>query len=668
MEKLLYGVAYYDEYMPYDRLEKDIEMMKEAGINTVRIAESTWSTLEPQNGVFNFYHIDRVLEAMYKANINVIIGTPTYAIPTWMVKEHPNVLAKTPNGQNKYGPRQNMDITNPSYLFYSERIIRKLMEHVKDHPAVIGYQADNETKYYETCGDNVQLLFVKYVKEKFNNDLSQLNKSFGLDYWSNRINSWEDFPSVEGTINASLSSEFAQFQRKLVTDFLTWQVDIINEYKKEHQFVTQNFDFDWRGYSYGVQSYVNHFEASKPFDTVSVDIYHPTQDELTGIEISFCGDLARTLKNKNYFVMETEAQGFAAWVPYEGQLRLQAFSHIASGASMVAYWHWHSIHNSAETFWKGLLSHDFEPNPTYIEAKTIGKDFERLSNKLVNLKADNKVALLVDNHSLTSLNAFKWFTGGLDYNDYARVMYDSMYNLNINCDIIDTTCQDIEKYSLILVPPLYSSSDDFLNKLNSYIKNGGNVIFGMRSGFCDENVKVRHSIQPGIIREACGVSYSQFVFGKDTKLNNEVFKDKNNELNTNSWIELLTLDTAKTLASFDHHEWKKYSAITTNNYGNGNAIYIGCFPSMSTMKNILNYALDNFQISLDKENFEFPLISKKLINKDGKIVRFYFNYSKEKISFNYKNENGIEIIENNKVNKNTELLIDPWGFKIIEEV
>lgn len=668
MEKLLYGVAYYDEYMPYDRLEKDIEMMKEAGINTVRIAESTWSTLEPQNGVFNFYHIDRVLEAMYKANINVIIGTPTYAIPTWMVKEHPNVLAKTPNGQNKYGPRQNMDITNPSYLFYSERIIRKLMEHVKDHPAVIGYQADNETKYYETCGDNVQLLFVKYVKEKFNNDLSQLNKSFGLDYWSNRINSWEDFPSVEGTINASLSSEFAQFQRKLVTDFLTWQVDIINEYKKEHQFVTQNFDFDWRGYSYGVQSYVNHFEASKPFDTVSVDIYHPTQDELTGIEISFCGDLARTLKNKNYFVMETEAQGFAAWVPYEGQLRLQAFSHIASGASMVAYWHWHSIHNSAETFWKGLLSHDFEPNPTYLEAKTIGKDFERLSNKLVNLKSDNKVALLVDNHSLTSLNAFKWFTGGLDYNDYARVMYDSMYNLNINCDIIDTTCQDIEKYSLILVPPLYSSSDEFLNKLNSYIKNGGNVIFGMRSGFCDENVKVRHSIQPGIIREACGVSYSQFVFGKDTKLNNEVFKDKNNELNTNSWIELLTLDTAKTLASFDHHEWKKYSAITTNNYGNGNAIYIGCFPSMSTMKNILNYALDNFQISLDKENFEFPLISKKLINKDGKIVRFYFNYSKEKISFNYKKENGIEIVENNKVNKNTELLIDPWGFKIIEEV
>lgn len=668
MEKLLYGVAYYDEYMPYDRLDKDIEMMKEAGINTVRIAESTWSTLEPQNGTFNFYHIDRVLEAMHKANIKVIIGTPTYAIPTWMVKEHPNVLAKTPNGQNKYGIRQNMDITNPSYLFYSERIIRKLMEHVKDHPSIIGYQADNETKYYDTCGENVQLLFVKYIKDKFNNDLDKLNKSFGLDYWSNRINAWEDFPSVEGTINSSLSSEFAQFQRKLVTDFLTWQVNIINEYKKEGQFVTQNFDFDWRGYSYGVQSYVNHFEASKPFDIVSIDVYHPSQDELTGTEISFCGDTARTLKDKNYYVMETEAQGFAGWVPYEGQLRLQAFSHVASGASMIAYWHWHSIHNSFETFWKGLLSHDFEPNATYNEAKTIGKDFERLSSNLMNLKVENKVALLVDNHSLTSLNSFKYFTGGLDYNDYTRTMYDSMYRMNISCDIIDTTFENIEKYSLIVVPPLYSVSDEYLLKLNKFIKNGGNVIFGMRSGFCDENVKVRNSIQPGIIKEACGVSYNQFVFAKNTKIESNIFESSDNVLDSRYWIELLEAESATVLAKFDHHEWNKYAAVTSNSYGAGNVIYMGCLPTLGIMQNILSYALDNFNLSIAKENFEFPLISKKSINKDGKALRFYFNYSKDKLNFKYVQKNGIELIDNIEIENNTELSIEPWGVKIIEEI
>lgn len=372
MKKLLYGVAYYDEYMPYDRLDQDIQMMKDAGINVVRIAESTWSTHEPQNGVFDFTSVDRVLDAMHKAGIEVIVGTPTYAVPTWLVKEHPDVLATTPQGPGKYGARQIMDITNPVYLFHAERIIRKLIGRVSQHPAVIGFQTDNETKHYHTSGPNVQLQFVKYLRERFES-LEELNRKFGLDYWSNRINSWEDFPSVVGTINGSLGAAFSQFQRKLVTDFLAWQVALVNEYKREDQFVTQNFDFEWRGHSFGVQPDVDHFAASQAFDVTGVDIYHPSQDDLTGIEISFGGDVARSTKNNNYLVLETEAQAFTHWVPYPGQLRLQAFSHLASGANMVAYWHWHSIHNSFETYWKGLLSHDFEPNPVYEEAQTIGR-------------------------------------------------------------------------------------------------------------------------------------------------------------------------------------------------------------------------------------------------------------------------------------------------------
>jgi beta-galactosidase len=100
MEKLLYGVAYYDEYMPYDRIDKDVEMMKKANINVVRIAESTWATMEPHDGEFNFYHIDRVLEAMSKAGISVIIGTPTYAFPSWLAKKYPDILAETKDGRN----------------------------------------------------------------------------------------------------------------------------------------------------------------------------------------------------------------------------------------------------------------------------------------------------------------------------------------------------------------------------------------------------------------------------------------------------------------------------------------------------------------------------------------------------------------------------------------
>ena len=105
IDHILFGAAYYDEYMPQDRLTKDIAMMKAARINTVRIAESTWSTLEPQPGEFDFSHIDQVIDAMEEAGIDVIIGTPTYAVPSWMTLSHPEVLAVTHAGQNQYGAR-----------------------------------------------------------------------------------------------------------------------------------------------------------------------------------------------------------------------------------------------------------------------------------------------------------------------------------------------------------------------------------------------------------------------------------------------------------------------------------------------------------------------------------------------------------------------------------
>lgn len=152
MKEILFGAAYYDEYMPCERLEEDIRMMKKAGINTVRIAESTWSTCEPQEGIFDFSHVDRVLDAMEEAGIHVIVGTPTYAVPTWMVKSHPDVLAVTKTGRGIYGPRQIMDITHPVYLYYAERVIRRLMEHAAERKCVIGFQLDNETKHYGTAG------------------------------------------------------------------------------------------------------------------------------------------------------------------------------------------------------------------------------------------------------------------------------------------------------------------------------------------------------------------------------------------------------------------------------------------------------------------------------------------------------------------------------------
>ncbi len=669
MKELLFGAAYYDEYMPCERLAQDVAMMKKAGINTVRIAESTWSTCEPQEGVFDFSHVERVMDVMEEAGINVIIGTPTYAVPTWMVKSHPDVIAETVHGRGIYGARQIMDITHPVYLFYAERVIRELMKRTAHRKCVIGYQIDNETKYYGTAGKNVQERFVKYLREKFHDDLDAMNREFGLDYWSNRINAWEDFPDVRGTINGSLGAEFEKFQRTLVDKFLSWQADIVNEYRRNDQFITHNFDFEWRGYSYGVQPDVNHYHAAQCLTIAGVDIYHPTQDDLTGAEIAFGGDMTRSLKNGNYLVLETEAQGYPGWTPYKGQLRLQAYSHLASGANSVMYWHWHSIHNSFETYWKGLLSHDFQENDAYREACLIGQEFQEIGKSLINIKKKNEVAILVSNEALTAL---KWFgiqataagNEGIGYNDVVRWIYDALYQMNVECDFIWPESENLNQYKAIFVPALYAAPDELLQKLNRYVADGGNLVATFKTAFANENVKVSHEVQPHILNNCFGVEYHQFTFPKNVGLKGTIVGE-NPEAEAKIFMELLISKGAEVLAHYDHYNWKEYAAITKNHYGRGTAVYLGCMTDQATLKAVMKDILQSAQVELPI--YSYPVIVRKGINDFGKNVKYFFNYSAEEQNVPYIYKNGVELLAENPIKAQENLNIPAWGVKIVEE-
>ncbi len=666
MKKLYYGVAYYDEYMPCDRLDEDIRMMKDAGINVVRIAESTWSTMEPRPGYFDYSHIDRVLDGMYKAGIDVIIGTPTYAIPSWLEKMHPEVLAETKQGRRPYGARQIMDITSPAYLFYGERVIRKLMEHVCNHPAVIGYQIDNETKYYGTAGNNVQRMFVRYLRDKFGTT-DALNAAFGFDYWSNRVDAWEDVPDVRGTINGSFAAEFEKFQRSLVTDYLSWQASIVREYARPDQFVTHNLDFNWTGYSNGIQPDVDHDRVAECLDITGCDIYHPTQEKLTGIEIAQSGDQTRSLKNAPYLVLETEAQGFPSWTPFPGQLRLQAISHLASGAEMVEYWHWHSIHNSMETYWKGLLSHDFKPSAVYQEAKTVGKEFAKLSGALNGLHKENKVAILVSNIALTSLKYFPisggMFGSNIDYNGVVRWMYQTLYHMNVGVDFIYADSlpkgADLSKYSLICIPALYAAPESLLNTLLSYEEKGGTLLATFKTAFADENIKVYHDEAPHILSKAFGLSYSQFTVPENVKLDGIGDGEA-----ASNWMELLIPENGtEILSRYDHPYWKAYAAVTRATYGNGQGYYIGCHAGERVLAALMTEALK--RAGVDTPFAGSPVTVRQSVDSEGRKVTFLLNYSMQPVNVTV--PASVNLLTDEQYPDGAAVTLPDWGYLIIRE-
>lgn len=665
-DTILYGVAYYDEYTPVDRVDEDARMMKAAGITVVRIAESTWGTLEPQPGVFDFSHVDRMLAAMHKQGIKVIVGTPTYAIPTWLAREHPNVLVVGPNGvRAQYGPRQNMDISDPDYRAAAERVIVALVDHVKDHPAVIGYQLDNETKAYGSSGPNVQAAFVAQMKKKWPS-LDALNDAWGLNYWSNRINRWEDFPSTNASINASMSNAFAAFQRGLVTDFLTWQAKIVRAHARPGQFLTQNFDLGWRETSYGVQPEVDHWKSAKPLDIAGIDIYHPSQDKLTGAEIAFGGDLARSIRNgQNYLVIETEAQGWAQWTPYPGQLRLQAYSHLASGAQMVAYWHWATTANAVETYWRGLLTQDYKPNPVYAEASTVGADLKRIGPKLAGMTKRNSVAIYVSNRALSAFNSFK--PSGVEYNQVLRPFYDALYRMNVEVDILspDST-MELDKYKLIVVPALYAASDAEIARLNDYAKRGGHLLYTFKSGFSDENVKVRYATQPGAISEAAGVSYQLFTTPENVSLDGDPFGVGEADNKARWWMEMLHPTTAKVVARYKHPSWPADAAMTRNTWGKGEVSYIGFMPSDAMIEKILAGEVERAGVEPAIAGVRFPLIVRSGTLRNGHAIRYIFNYSATPRQLTLTRA-GTELLQEGKVASGRKIDLAAWGVAIVEE-
>src|SRR5580704_2352931 len=664
MDDVLYGVAYYAEYMPYERLDKDVELMQQAGITVVRIGESSWGLWEPEDGRFEYAWMDRVVEHMRKAGIKVIMGTPTYSIPAWMYKEHPEIAMTKLDGKTiGYGLRQNTDLLSPTYRFYCERVIRKIVERYKDNPAVIGFQIDNETPGGSAANHDVQEGFVNYLQHKFKT-ADELNKVWGLNYWGQRLNDWTEIPPEEGIINPAWQLEWQRYSQWLTTDFLAWQAAIVNQYKRPDQFVTH----DLAGPPTPV---VNEYAISRSVDIVAVNPYHGTQDQFDGIGSSMPGDYARSLKQTNYLVTETNAQTIGwdskeQFPPYDGQLRLDVYTHLSSGANMVEYWHWHSIHYGQETYWKGVLSHDLEPNRAYAEVSRTAHELLRVGPNIVDLKRTNKVAILYSNDSYYGIEFMK-FSDHANYRSLMQQMYNTLYRENIGVDFVFPESLNLAGYKVVVVPPLYVASEEVLNKLVEYARGGGNLVMCFKSGFTDQYDTVRWSMAPGPLREAAGFHYQEFSsLRAPLALRGDPFR-AGAENKVSEWAEMLVVDTAQPLAYCDHAFLGKYAAITRNHFGKGTLTYEGTVLSDKLQEKVLLDVLETAGLVGSDQQLPATVRVKHGINRNGKMIHYYVNYSSGPQSFIYSWGAGSDLLTETAVSHKQTVTLKPWDLVVIEE-
>lgn len=679
METVLYGVAYYPEYMPYDRLDKDVELMKQAGITVVRVGESTWSSWEPRDGDFQFAWMQRVLDRLHAAGIKAILGTPTYSIPTWLNKEHPEIVvthntAAPPLGDpysptypsserpGYYGPRQNYDFLNPYFRQHAERVIREIISHFKDHPSVIGYQIDNETFPTGVPTPYMNSAFLERLQQKFKTT-EAMNKAWGLVYWGQLVDGWDDLPPRDGILNPGYKLEWENFQHDVVTDYLAWQAKIVNQYKRPDQFITQDF-------SGGVHTNLNQWAIAANLDIAAENPYFETQKRLDGRTIWLSGDLARSLKHTNYLVTETNAQTIGwdsrtQYPQYPGQLRQVVYTHLAAGANMVEYWHWHSLHYGQETYWKGVLSHDLEPNRTYAEVSQVAAELKKLGPQLVDLKKDNKVAILF---SADSANAITYMpvSDHVNYSTVLRQMYDALYDLNVEPDFVQAGDPDLSQYKVLLVPPLYSASDQVLQQIGDYVKNSGHVVMAFKSGFTNEYSTVRDAMAPGPLRAVAGFHYQEFTnLAESERLTPDPYGV--GEQNKGSvWEEFLVPETCQIVASFDDPYWH-FPTITRNQYGTGTLTYEGTFLTDNLQREVVRDVLKRAGLTGPDQSLPSSVKVRHGRNAQGSLLHYYLNFSGEEQSASYTYGSGMDLLTGAPLKPGQTLKLKPWDLAIVAE-
>jgi beta-galactosidase len=671
---VLYGAAYYHEYEPYERLDQDISMMKKAGLNVVRMGESTWSLWEPEDGRFEYAWMDRVVDAMGKAGIKVVMGTPTYSIPTWLYHEHPEVLLRPlGGGKTFYGMRQNMDTDNPTYRFYAKRVITNLVEHYKNNPNVVGWQIDNETSSYGASNDDVFAGFVNHLKQKFGTT-DNLNKAWFLNYWGEDVNGWENMPTRDSAQSTGYKLEWSRWQQMRVTDFLAWQAALVRQHRGPNQFVTTDFA--------GIMKReVSEFEVSRSLDIVADNIYHGTQDNMDGWIQAESGDFSRSLKHANYLVTETNAQttdwtSAFQYPPFDGQLRLDVYTNLSSGANMIEYWHWASIHSGQETYWKGVLSHDLEPNRAYDEVVRIGNELQRIGPDLVNLKITNQVAILWSVDSLNAISFMPFTSSGpqwsfapptADYASLTQQFHRALYKLNVGTDFVFPQDADFSRYKLLIIPALYIADDALLEKIAAYVKDGGHVLMTFKSGFANENSAVRWVRAPGPLREAAGFSYQEFSnLEHSLPLKGDPF-GAGADNKVSYWAEFLMPEHAKGLAWYDHPFFGKWPAITRNQYGSGTLTYEGTYLSDELQRRVVLDALRDAGITTPDLDLPAPVHAKRGVNSAGRRINYYLNYSSSPQQITYTAGDGIDLPTGSLIKHGEKATAQPWGVLIVEE-
>ena len=499
---LALGAAWYPEQWPESRWEADLALMQAAHITFVRVGEFAWSSMEPREGDFELDWMERAVRAAEKHGIAVVMGTPSAAPPAWLTQRYPETLRTKDDGRkDQHGNRQQFEWSDPKYRALARLMAEKMAERFGHDPNVIGWQIDNEYAN-ESYGPSTQAQFQAWLKAKYRT-LDNLNKRWTTAYWSETYQDWSQIPIEEHGGNPGLLLNWKEFVSDTWRSYQKNQLEVIRAHADKRQFIRTNMMGWFDAY--------DHYTVAQDLDLASWDDYVGT-GQLDPVRNGATHDLTRGFLRKNFWVMETQP-GFVNWSPdnnalNKGETRAMAWNAIGHRAEAVEYWQWRSALNGQEQYHGTLVGADGTPVPLYSEVQQIGEEFAKAAAVLEGTTVRADVAVLQDYPSRWAIH---WQRHNQRFAPVDSIMsyYAPLHALVRSVDMVSDTAP-LSGYKLVVAPALNVITPEAARNLDAYVRGGGHLVLGQRSGMKDEDNSLWPERQPGPLAEMLGARVAQF--------------------------------------------------------------------------------------------------------------------------------------------------------------
>lgn len=676
----LYGVVYYPEQWPEERWESDLSRIAQTGMNVVRMGEGAWSVWEPEEGRYDFAMFDRALALCEKHGLKAIMGTPTYTPPAWLTENYPEVLRTSFTGTRLvHGSRRHYNYTSPLYRKKSEAITEALARHYRAHPAVIGWQIDNELNCHldTSFAESDHEAFRIWCRERYQT-LDALNQAWGTAFWSQTHTAWDQVWLPRPTVtyqNPNLLLDFYRFTSDVTIRFGAKQYEIIKAIAP-HQFVTHNAfqsmtNVDLPAFVREAVDFVS-YDSYPEFKVCDLSLSAEFRDRaetrllsrMRGVSTKFMvleqqsgpsGQIGGLLNGNPDYLHPT---------PKPGQMRLWCWNSIANGADGLLYFRWRSLPYGAEAHWNGLLYHDERNTWRLEEAKRLGEEIKRVGATLTETRCVSQAAILYDYDNESHARIERMTGKYRDSNELA--VYQALSERHFSVDVRGLSTiesgADLAGYKIVFFPHAHILTAADVKPLQEYVDAGGTLVFGCWSSYRDRKHWCYSAEDKAFYEDLVGVRVADFTTITPGETSTLRFKHSGVLVSAPIFNEILAANGAdvSVLAAYTSDYYAGQPGVTVHRKGEGRVVHFGAF-----------FTPENAAYLLDGLEIDDPLASKAEIpaaiqailrTNDQEEFCFLLNFTKANQPVRFKAP-AFDLLEEQKLTGRIE--IPPYGVHFV---